>query len=248
MFFVGSARAHESEIITHLHGDLVGSFYDPIEKEWRWQGPAIVGTTALSSYLLFEFVDEKDPDPNREPAFGNLSRWVSGVGGYLPFALPVGFFGTGLLFPKNSVQRTEAFRTGEELAEALLFTYTITHLIKFSVRRNRPDESNRLSFPSGHASFTFSSAGILAYRYPWYVGVPSLAAATAVALTRTDLNKHFFSDISAGAGLGLLLATSVHLFHESHWKRDREKLKKTTQWFPLIDSHTLGLAITAVGY
>jgi undecaprenyl-diphosphatase len=61
------------------------------------------------------------------------------------------------------------------------------------------------AFPSGHASMTFAVAGVfyfVGHRYRYQL----LAFAAYVAFSRVYLNVHFFSDIAAGAALGILVA------------------------------------------
>lgn len=75
------------------------------------------------------------------------------------------------------------------------------------VRRLDPDAS----FPSGHASMTFAlatSASLSAGR--WYVTVPAVTYASAVALARVWHGVHYPMDVVAGAALGAGSALLVH--------------------------------------
>ena len=46
-------------------------------------------------------------------------------------------------------------------------TVGATYILKYAVREERPDHSNRHSFPSGHTSTTFATATFLQRRYGW---------------------------------------------------------------------------------
>ena len=87
----------------------------------------------------------------------------------------------------------------------------VTQGVKYSVKRMRPDESRRNSFPSGHTGTSFLTATMLhkeyGWRSPWWsIGGYSVAALTGVS--RILNNKHWMSDVAAGAAIGI---GSVHL-------------------------------------
>lgn len=74
--------------------------------------------------------------------------------------------------------------------------------LKYIVREDRPDHSNRHSFPSGHASTAFANATFVQRRYGWKFGVPAYAVATYIAWGRVYARKHHWWDVLAGAALG----------------------------------------------
>jgi hypothetical protein len=71
----------------------------------------------------------------------------------------------------------------------------------------RPDGSSRMSFPSGHTATAFMGAEFLYQEYKdisiWY-GISGYLAATGTGFLRISNNKHWFSDVVAGAGVGIL--------------------------------------------
>ena len=71
----------------------------------------------------------------------------------------------------------------------------------------RPDGSNDHSFPSGHTATAFMTATMLTKEYghksPW-IGIGAYLVATATGLMRMANNKHWLSDVLAGAGIGIL--------------------------------------------
>jgi hypothetical protein len=92
---------------------------------------------------------------------------------------------------------------GQELIRAQIVTQTSTFAIKAAVRRTRPDASNQLSFPSGHASTTFATATIIDGHFGWRVATPTYLVATYVAVSRLHENRHNASDVVFGAALGI---------------------------------------------
>ena len=81
-----------------------------------------------------------------------------------------------------------------------------THFVKQGVHRQRPNESGYNSFPSGHTASAFAAAEFLHQEYkdvsPWY-GYAGYFVATATGTLRMYNNKHWFSDVVAGAGFGM---------------------------------------------
>lgn len=79
--------------------------------------------------------------------------------------------------------------------------------LKYSVRRMRPDGTSRNSFPSGHTATAFMMATILhkeyGWRSPWFsIGGYTVAAATGIS--RVMNNRHWTTDVVAGATVGIL--------------------------------------------
>ena len=98
--------------------------------------------------------------------------------------------------------------TGLYMFEAVMTTQLLTLIIKKSVGRTRPDVSNNLSFPSGHTSAMTAVAGVLQKRHGWRAGIPAYLLATYVAVTRIKTQKHFASDVLAGATIGTLIGVN----------------------------------------
>lgn len=87
-----------------------------------------------------------------------------------------------------------------------LATAQLTALLKFSVRRERPNGDNDLSFPSGHAASAFMGASYMHHRYGLAWGLPFYAVATVISFQRVNVDAHYWTDVIAGAALGWGLA------------------------------------------
>lgn len=61
------------------------------------------------------------------------------------------------------------------------------------------------SFPSGHATSVFAVAAVFGAYYP-RLRLPLYALAAAIALGRVYLERHYVSDIVAGAAIGVAVA------------------------------------------
>jgi membrane-associated phospholipid phosphatase len=95
-----------------------------------------------------------------------------------------------------------------DLVRAQVLSQVVTHAIKFSVRRVRPD-GTLYSFPSGHTSTSFASATVLQRHFGWKAGIPAYAVATYVAASRIEEKRHFLSDVAFGAAIGIVAGRTV---------------------------------------
>jgi membrane-associated phospholipid phosphatase len=107
------------------------------------------------------------------------------------------------------IHNEKAANVGRDVVRAQLLSQALVQTLKFSVRRARPDGSNRQSFPSGHSSSAFATATVLQRHYGWKVGAPAYALGGYVALARMSWNKHHVSDVVMGAGMGIAAARTV---------------------------------------
>jgi membrane-associated phospholipid phosphatase len=98
---------------------------------------------------------------------------------------------------------------GGHLLQAQAMAQGVTHAIKYSVRRMRPDGSTRNSFPSGHTSVSFASATVLQREFGWKVGAPAYVLASYVGYARIQQKRHYLSDVVLGAAIGIVAGRSV---------------------------------------
>jgi membrane-associated phospholipid phosphatase len=112
-----------------------------------------------------------------------------------------------LAIPATGLSATLALHDREGTKDffwSLLTITASTQGLKLGISRERPDHSDDNSFPSGHTSTAFQGASFIHLRYGFFKGLPAYAAATFVGLSRVYADKHFLSDVVAGAALGTL--------------------------------------------
>jgi membrane-associated phospholipid phosphatase len=114
----------------------------------------------------------------------------------------------------------EAARLG---ALAFMYAGLVEFTLKHLVGRPRPNAALAAtvgvlgpswtpdvdSFPSGHATSVFAVAAVFGTFYP-RLRLPLYALAAAVALGRVYLERHYLSDVVAGAVLGVIVAVWLH--------------------------------------
>ncbi len=126
------------------------------------------------------------------------------VGGLAVVPAVGAFFLAGRLAPQGS------FRAATyDFAEALAVDAVWTGALKYTLHRQRPDGSDFYSLPSGHTSTMFSLATVAEQHFGWKAGVPAYLLASAVGLSRIESNKHYLSDVLAGATLGVVVGRTV---------------------------------------
>jgi membrane-associated phospholipid phosphatase len=110
----------------------------------------------------------------------------------------------------NAIGNPKVSALGSDLVRAQVLTQLVTQSIKFSVRRTRPD-GTMYSFPSGHTATSFATATVIQHHYGWKAGVPAYALATYVAASRVQMKRHYLSDVTMGAAIGIVGGRSITL-------------------------------------
>jgi hypothetical protein len=85
-------------------------------------------------------------------------------------------------------------------------TLIATEALKRSTQRTRPDGSNDLSFPSGHAARAFGAAAYVHRRHGLQTAWPLYAASTYVGWTRVQALRHDWRDVAGSAALSAAFA------------------------------------------
>jgi membrane-associated phospholipid phosphatase len=89
--------------------------------------------------------------------------------------------------------------------------------LKYTIREERPDKTDNRSFPSGHAARAFMGAELVRMEYGTPLGIAAYGTAIGVACLRVYNDRHWWHDVAAGAGIGIL---STHI---AYWVLPLEK-------------------------
>lgn len=130
----------------------------------------------------------------------------------------------------------------------LLMSSTVLGL-KSITQVERPDGSSRNSFPSGHTATAFAGAEFMYQEYKdqsvWY-GIAGYAVATGTGIFRMYNNRHWLTDVAAGAGIGILstkIAYWVNPYVTRHLFGGKGSERKTSSLFlPSYDGRNVGLS------
>jgi membrane-associated phospholipid phosphatase len=150
-----------------------------------------------------------DYEIHDEVAKNGISAYT--IDNYTQFAPAVAVYGLDLM----GIKAKHDFRDRTiVMATSHIIMGGIVQTMKSSINVERPDGSNYKSFPSGHTATAFVGAHILFKEYkdtsPW-IGVAGYAIATGTGLLRITNKKHWLSDVSTGAGIGILSAELGYL-------------------------------------
>ena len=142
-------------------------------------------------------------------------------------------------------------------ATAYAMTAVFVNSLKYSIRQLRPDNSAHNSFPSGHTATVFTGVEMLYQEYkhsePW-VGITGYVVATGVGLLRIYNNRHWASDVVAGAGIGILSTKLSYLLFPYTSKLLQSKKERIARGasslhmlaFPTYDAKTQGVGMGVV--
>jgi membrane-associated phospholipid phosphatase len=180
-------------------------------------GMMLACTTIFGQSRLQQFDDRImiDLQNQRTPEQTGFMLFLSNHYRYGDIGVPAGLLIAGTINNDKGMRENAAF-----VASSTALSYGITLLLKHIIKRPRPFIQNiniipvyragSTSFPSGHASTTFSTATALAMAYPkWYVIAPAFLWAGATSYSRMYLGVHYPSDVAAGALIGAGSALSM---------------------------------------
>lgn len=123
--------------------------------------------------------------------------------GVIEFSASVASYTAGKLFHS---QKTAAF--GSDLFRAEILNAVSTVGLKHALGRTRPDGGS-WSFPSGHSSASYAAAAVVYSHFGARWGIPAYVLATYVGVSRLQENRHYPSDVLAGALLGSYIGFKV---------------------------------------
>jgi membrane-associated phospholipid phosphatase len=192
--------------------------------------PLLVGGGATGIGALF---DDEVADWIADPEHGFATTLEDGAAPAVVGAAVVVLFATG-----RAADGPRYRAMTYDLMHAFLINAGYTTLLKEVVHRERPNGEDQLSFPSGHASNAFTLAAVAERHYGWKAGVPAYTLASLVAVSRLQRNKHYLSDVMAGATLGYIVGRTVVRVNGQPLKGPRGPQLSLS---PVISKRTRGL-------
>lgn len=194
--------------------DPVPSFGDVFKEVprdlWKfisWDTALVLGAGGGAALVGHTWDDDLADTVETSTTFNNAMEPGHTYGAFsFQFAVGLGVYSTGWLAHQGKLARV-----GGDIMRAQLLGQAYAQALKFTVQRERPDGSNHVSFPSGHAASAFATATVLQRHYGWRVGVPATVVAGYVATARVHDNKHYLSDVIFGGALGIAAQRTVML-------------------------------------
>jgi len=131
------------------------------------------------------------------------------------------------------------------LGSAYLIMGATVLTLKSVVDVTRPDGSSNNSFPSGHTATAFMGAEFLYQEYKdvsiWY-GVAGYSVALGTGVLRMINDRHWLTDVSAGAGFGILSTKIAYYIFDKYIQEDRVISK--LGFSPYLNDKEVGLSLS----
>lgn len=160
---------------------------------------------------------------------------------FAPAVLVYGLNAAGIEGKHNFRDRSIIYGT------SMLITSAITVPLKHIVKEDRPDQSNRLSFPSGHTAVAFASAHFMYKEYKdtsFLLSISGYSFATFTGIYRMLNDKHWFGDVVAGAGFGIISTELAYWLYPKINKMISGKTNtSSTMLMPFYQNKTVGIGL-----
>jgi membrane-associated phospholipid phosphatase len=130
--------------------------------------------------------------------------YVTSVDDYLAFVPNIAGVGLGILGVKAKHNFKDRMLVAVMANGIMLAT---VNGLKYTTKIQRPDKSTNNSFPSGHTAFAFTGAEIINQEYgdqSIIYSIVGYAIGGTTGTLRVLNNRHWVSDVVAGAGIGML--------------------------------------------
>lgn len=220
---------------------LINSGIDYKPKVTSFIIPAVFISYGLVSLTNFQPVKQLDKS-TKDELQEDHPLFAAHADNYLQFAPAAAVYALNLAGVKGKHNLVDA--TGLYVLSEAIMGGTVTSLKKIT-HRQRPDESAYDSFPSGHTANAFAAAEFLNQEYkdvsPW-IGYAGYTVATATGVLRLYNNKHWVSDVVAGAGFGILSTKVAYYVYPKLKRLILGKNALSYNVMPSYQQHSFGLS------
>jgi len=169
---------------------------------------AVVGGVGLTPAVFHTAFRNESPEFTELWGKSNIADGIFEGGeiygsGFFPVAASAVSYGAGKIFHSGRLMEF-----GSDLFRAQTVNGLLTLMIKGGINRTRPNGAP-YSYPSGHTSSAFTTAGVIYADFGPACGIPAFAVAGYVGLSRLQEGKHYFSDVVAGGILGTFISLKL---------------------------------------
>jgi len=141
--------------------------------------------------------------------------------------------------------KNDFLNTSLLILKSELIMVALVYPLKSITHIERPNHADFKSFPSGHTAEAFVAASIIHKEYKHKSHWPGIAAytvATSVGFFRMLNNAHWWSDVWAGAGIGILSVHLAYLTHKNKYKWDwKGRPRGCRSFMPIYREGALGM-------
>ena len=240
---------------TKIQALSASSTSDTIPKSIVWSTPPAKKAFPYKSFMIpavmvgYGYASMHNTQLNKlnletkEEIYSEHTHSKVSIDNYLQFAPVVAVYGLnaiGIKGKNNFRDRTIIWGMSQLIMSAIVFP------VKKYSAETRPDNSNNLSFPSGHTANAFANAEFMRLEYkdvsPWY-GVAGYAMAAATGYLRMYNNKHWLGDVVAGAGIGIMSTNLAYWIYPSIKRKLFKDKDVHTVIMPTYQSGAVGVGM-----
>ncbi|GAB3422183.1 phosphatase PAP2 family protein [Niabella aquatica] len=214
------------------------------DKAYKFKPEKLIVPAIFVSYGVLSLTVDGLKELNTSTKYESSEHIMPGakIDNYMQYAPAVAVYGLNLAGVKgkhNFKDRTIIYATSQLVSAALVLP--TKHLVK----EERPDGSNRFSFPSGHTATAFSSAHFMFREYKdtnLWLSLSGYPVAAATGIYRIFNDKHWVGDVVAGAGIGILSTEMAYWLFPmtSKWLSPKNE-KQSFVILPTYQSKQIGL-------
>lgn len=214
---------------------------------WTQAKPWLLGGAFVTAALVILREPVSEPIARHfadRQTLGEFARY----GYYSGLGIQNAAYALGMLTYAMFEHDNRAYLRGMGMAKTTLYASGSTALIKLTSRAQRPDASDRYSFPSGHATAAFAFSSYIVAEHGWVWGTAATALSAFVGLSRMNDRKHYLHDVVGGAAIGTIWAVAIHKTHtqaEQPRAIDKDQYEKSSsngvQFMPVLSLETWGL-------
>ena len=224
LFLVGSLSAQETHIEDSTYLVLSDTAYQLSLKDEKiasyYTGVGLL-SLGVFTHLNDDFLNKYELNSLTTNYFSKYKSKLDDFTQFVPLGLALSLDAVGIEGRHNYYRKLGTSATIFAL-QGIVIT-----AMKHSIEAERPDKSAHNSFPSGHTATAFGSAHILHKEYghlsPLY-DILGYSMAITTGVYRQINNRHWFPDVLAGAGIGILISEFTYdMFHR--WLGDKGRNK-----------------------
>lgn len=189
-------------------------------QEWMVLGGIAAG---IGTVAVFDEDIERAIRGARNNTVTSIFDDVQPLGNEYAIGIVGSFYIYGEIF-KDPRAKTTAL---DSIAASAIASGIVTNSFKYVIGRGRPTDghgaynfrpfSGQDSFSSGHTTEAFALASVISEHYDsLWVQVPAYGLASAVGYARLNNNRHWPSDVLAGAVIGTFVGKTVVHFNQKH--------------------------------
>ena len=229
--------------------DVRHVFVAPLDwgtRQWLWAGGAVGGLAAMT---LLDRSFSSFIERNHNSTTDSISYNVSRFGAEYSLGVLAAFYVGGQIF--DSPKARSIAQDG--VAASIIASGIITPTLKIAFGRARHDQGqgphdfdpfnlDHDSFPSGHTTQAFAVASVVAaHSESIWAKLGAYTAASLVGYARIQRNKHWPTDVAAGALIGTLVGNSVVRFNQQQRSLHPESKASLV---PIYERRTVGLGLS----